>query len=264
MRGWFRFERRFLLRGQARTNRAGPGDGPPPMTRCSICANPQVSEVDVLLSTGTSIRKVSQLYGLSRSTLVRHKAHLQPTGSKFGVIRGEGGPDGPGDSDPLSEALLLAERARTPRERLRALEQVRAATKLKLRGVQDLDLEDRELLDRNIAQAEAAYRNASDFETAARALSGWREALHRRLDAMRIPETIEVPVHVTYPGAEPQGDPATVKMRVDTYFSGVPMRFRDPDRFTVDRTLRLRFGTGPADEVIKMYDASGALVWASG
>jgi hypothetical protein len=79
---------------------------------------------------------------------------------------------------------------------------------------------------------------------------------------MRIPETIEVPLHVTYTGAEAQGDPATVKMRVDTYYSGVPMRFRDPDRYTVGRTLRLRFGTGPSDEEIKVRDESGALVWA--
>lgn len=229
--------------------------------RCTICQNPQVSEVNVLLSSGTSIRKVSQLYGLSRSTVARHEAHLQPVGSKFGVIRGEGVPDGPGD--PLAEALLLAERARTPRERLRALEQVRSATKLRLRGVSDPDPEDRELLDRNIAQAEAAFRDASDFETTARALSGWREALNRRLDAMRVPEAIEMPLVVTYPGSEPQANPAMVNMRLDSYFKGVPMRFRDLDRYTVRRTIKLAFGKSTPVEEVKVREvASGLVVWA--
>jgi hypothetical protein len=87
----------------------------------------------------------------------------------------------------LGEAFKLAEKARTARERLRALEQVRRATKLRLRGVTDLDVGDHELLDNNIRAAEDAYRAAPDFETAARALSGWREALAQRLDAVRRP-----------------------------------------------------------------------------
>ena len=147
--------------------------------RCTICTNPQVSEVDVLLSSGTPIRQVARVYGLARSTVARHARHVAPTSGSLGLIRGGDGPSG--TPDPLAEAFLLAERARTPRERLRALE-VRSATRLKLRGVTEPDREARGLLDDNIAQAEAAYRNAGDFETSARALSGWREALLQRIE----------------------------------------------------------------------------------
>jgi hypothetical protein len=44
--------------------------------RCTICSFPQVSDVDLLLSIGTSIRKVSQVYGLARSTVARHRTHM--------------------------------------------------------------------------------------------------------------------------------------------------------------------------------------------
>jgi hypothetical protein len=125
------------------------------MTRCSICSFPQVKEVDVLLASGTSMREVARLYGFSRTTVARHRQHVPPPRTRFGVIANEAGPDG--SADPLTEALLLAERARTPRERLRALEQVRGATKLALRGV-GVDDEGLDLLDRNIRDAKGAYR----------------------------------------------------------------------------------------------------------
>jgi helix-turn-helix, Psq domain len=62
------------------------------MSRCTVCSNPLVSEVDLLLATGSSVRKVAQLYGIPRATLARHKAHIAPTSGKFAVISG---PDGP-------------------------------------------------------------------------------------------------------------------------------------------------------------------------
>jgi hypothetical protein len=99
--------------------------------RCSICSFPQVSEVDMLLASGTSIRKVSQMFGLARSTVARHRAHIAPASKKFAALRGQDDPLGP--TDPVGEAFLLAGRATTARERLRALEQVRAATRLRLR-----------------------------------------------------------------------------------------------------------------------------------
>jgi hypothetical protein len=74
---------------------------------------------------------------------------------------------GPPPADPLEEAFALAERARTSRERLRALEQVRAATKLALRGRTDITDEDRRLLAANVEEAMSAYRASSDFETQA-------------------------------------------------------------------------------------------------
>ena len=64
--------------------------------------------------------------------------------------------------------------------------------RLRLRDVSDIDAEDRELLDANIRSAERAYRDAPDFETAARALSGWREAPAQRLTAPQRPDVIDV------------------------------------------------------------------------
>ncbi len=143
--------------------------------RCSTCSNPRVAEVNTLLQANAPVRQVARLTGIPRTNLTRHARHIAPASRPFGVIRGRDDPDGP--ADPLAEAFKLAEQARTPRERLRALEQVRSSVKLKLRGVRDLDRDDRDLLDAGIAQAMAAYRAAPDFETAARGLSGLREAI---------------------------------------------------------------------------------------
>jgi len=228
------------------------------MARCSICSSARVGEVDILLGSGAPTRQVARLTGFPRTTLARHREHVQITGSRLALIRGEAGPLGPGD--PLAEAFALAGRARTPRERLRALEAVRGATKLKLRGVSDPDPADRELLDRNIAQAEAAYRDSPDFETQARALSGWRESLHRRLDAVRVVGTISTPIQIAFAGQESESPP--IAMSPDRYSAGVPRRFRDLDRYRVERTLRLAFGKTTADEEIKVYEtATGAVVW---
>lgn len=230
-------------------------------TRCSICANPQVSEVDVLLASGTSIRGVARMYGLARTTLARHREHVAPLDQKFGVIRAPVGP--PGSGDPLEEAFALAERSRTPRERLRALEQVRSATKLKLRGANTPDREALELLDANIAAAEAAFRSAADFETAARGLGGWREAITQRLDAVRHPSAIEVPVRVSSAdGKALPGPEQVVQMDPETYWAGVPRRFRDSSRFVVHRMIGLSFTSTRPAEAIKVRDVtSGALVW---
>jgi hypothetical protein len=235
--------------------------------RCTVCASPQVNEVDVLLGSGSSIRKVARIHGIPRTTLARHARHIAPASTPFGVIRGTDGPSGP--PDPLAEALLLAERARTPRERLRALEQVRAATKLRLRGL-DPDAEDRGLLNDNVSHAEAAYRDAPDFETAARALSGWREAIIQRLDAVVSPAAIEVPVVVmSSDGTKVEGPfsgPGTWRMRPEDYWRGVPKRFRDPGRFVVRRTIKLRWTSdlrgGGRDEEIGVYEAGDVLVWS--
>jgi hypothetical protein len=234
--------------------------------RCSVCANPQVSEVDLLLSTGTSVRQVARLTGIPRTTLGRHAVHIAPTSRKLGLIPGQAGPDGP--ADPLAEALLLAEKARTPRERLRALEQVRAATRLRLRQVDDPDEEDRSLLDSNIRAAEAAFRDAPDFESAARGLSGWREAIAQRLDAVRQPGSVEVSYGFVMPGREPlpSEKPRTSKNPLSVYFQDVPRRFRDVDRFQVNRTIHLTWpGTDPLPHEIRVVEkATGATVWASG
>jgi hypothetical protein len=245
-----------------------PGDGTEKLMRCTVCSFPQVTELDLLLATGTSIRKASQLYGLARSTVARHRVHIAAASAPFGLIHGQGDPHG--TPDPLSEAFLLAERARTPRERIRALEQIRSATKLRLRGASDLDAEDHELLDSNIRSAEAAFRDAPDFETAARALSGWRESILQRLDAVSTPEGIPMQYRLVFTDEEgnlsepaaPRREPPTFLMPLADYFRGTPRRFHDPDRFRVERTIHLEWN-GPGRQDLKVYEVgSDALVWA--
>jgi hypothetical protein len=236
--------------------------------RCTVCSNPLVSEVDVLLATGSSVRKVARMYAIPRTNLGRHKAHVAPASRPFAVIDTNDGPPGPGD--PLSEAILLAERARTPRERLRALEQVRAATKLSIRGRADLGTDELELLSANIAQAEAAYRDAPDFETQARALSGWREAFHHRIDATGEDEPVDVPMPtVCFADGRParpawleREEQRTVKVPASLYWAGVPQRFRDRTRYVVSRTITLTWeGQDAVPETIEVLDAEGVLVW---
>jgi hypothetical protein len=234
------------------------------VTRCSVCDHAERPQVDALLTSGTSVRSVAQMFGIPRTTLGRHKAHAHELPRRFALIRGQDGPDG--QADPLSEAIGLAARARTPREKLRGLEQVRAATKLKLRGV-ELDPEARALLDRNIAEAEAAYKAAGDFETQARALSGWRESLLHRLEAVETADAIHTRLVVTYPGSDPETEGTPIAMRPGDYWSQVPARLRDPDRFRVERTIRLRYavvshGDRP-DVEVRVRDRDGVLVWAN-
>ncbi|MEX0985354.1 MAG: hypothetical protein WD096_09950 [Actinomycetota bacterium] len=228
--------------------------------RCTVCTNPLVNELDVLLSTGTSIRQVARLYDIPRTTVGRHRQHVAPSSAPFGVILGEGGSGGP--ADPLAEAFALAERAKTPRERLRALEQVRAATRLRLRGAEHVDDEDRGLLDRNVTAAEDAFRRAPDFETAARGLSGLREAILQRLDAVPAPVPVEVPVVVKTAEGTPLGT-GTWPMQPEAYWRHVPRRFRDPERYTVSRVIRLGWGEGARGRVeLKVQDKSaGGIAW---
>jgi hypothetical protein len=241
--------------------------GHPKGRRCSVCEFPQVAAVDALLGSGSSVRSVARLHGLARTTVARHRGHIAPTSRPFTVIRGQ---DHPGTPDPLAEAFLLAERAKTPRERIRALEQVRGATKLRLRGASDLDADDCELLDSNIRSAEAAFRDAPDFETAARALSGWRESILQRLDAVSAPEGIPMQFRSVFTDEEgnlsepaaPRHEPATFLMPLANYFRRTPRRFHDPDRFRVERTIHLEWN-GPGHQGLKVYEVgSNALVWA--
>ncbi len=246
--------------------------------RCSICESSQVKHIDELLGTGASIREVARVTGLSRTTLGRHGKHRSPTSGGLALIPGDDDQDGP--TDPLGEAFALAERARTPRERLRALEQIRAATKLALRGRTDLTQEDRDLLAKNIEDALAAYEASPDFETSARALAGWRESIAQRLDATDEDE----PFAVNYPSLSfADGSPAmprwldndyvdgdaddaerheTYIVPAARYWSGVPQRYRDRTRFVVSRRISLSLAVSIPQE-IRVYKADGVLVWAT-
>ena len=227
--------------------------------RCSICASSQVDKVDRLLGSGSSVRQVARLMGFPRTTLARHRQHAQVTGPRFAVIQGQGGSSGP--VDPLAAALELSRRAVSDRQRLKAAEQIRSATALELRTMATPDEEQLQRLDDNIAKAMFLYRGQSRFEESVRALQGVREAIRQRLDAVRTAGVIATSIRVANAGQEPK-DGASVEMSLDQYFRGVPQRFRNPDGYVVERTLRLRFGSGPADEEVNVYDASGALVWA--
>ena len=241
--------------------------------RCTVCAFPQVAEVDTLLASGSSIRAVSQIYGLARSTVARHRKHAQVTGSRLGVIQGGSVPTWP--PDPLRSALELAGRARTPRERLRGLEAVRAGLKMRLReSVGETSREDRDLLDAGIRDASIAFEEASDYETAVRALAGLREAIEQRLAAAGGPRMVPMPpTSVALSGGTPIGAPYVPDRRrpiaseitVQEYFRDVPSAYRDYDRYEVARRIQLHFGpSAPSrpDEEIAVYEReNGALVW---
>jgi hypothetical protein len=237
---------------------------------CSVCESPQVKKVDTLLGTGSSLRQVARISEIPRSTLARHRAHVQVRPSRLALIRTEAGPDGTGGPlDPLTEALALAQRARTAREVLKAAEATRAATALQVRALRgaDADADALEQLDANIAEAATLYRRVGgSFENELRALAGHREAIRQRLEAVRTPGTIEVPVTVTTASGQPlpypDSKPGTWKLTPEQYFDGVPTRYRDPDRFTVSRTIQVRLGAESAIE-LKLYEvATGGIVWA--
>ena len=234
------------------------------MTRCTVCEHGERPSIDAL----TGLREHRAVGGPDVRRAADHpgppQAHAHDLPSS---VRPDPRRDWPtGQADPLAEAISLAARARTPREKLRGLEQVRAATKLRMRGV-ELDPEDRRLLDDNIAEAEAAYKAAGDFETQARALSGWRESLLHRLEAVQAADAIETRLIVSWPGSDPEAEGTALAMRPGDYWAQVPARLRDPDRFRVESTIRLRFAVvargEPADVAIKVRDRDGVLVWAN-
>jgi hypothetical protein len=74
---------------------------------------------------------------------------------------------------------------------------------------------------------------------------------------------------VTIADGEPVGEGTPIRMRPGDYWRQFPSRFHDPDRFTVERWIRLRFGAvgrkpgDPPDQEIKIRDRDGVLVWAS-
>jgi hypothetical protein len=205
------------------------------------------------------------LYGLARTTVGRHRAHIAPTSSPFALIPGGGGPNGP--TDPLAEAISLAERARTPREKLRALEQIRRSTKLALRGT-DLDEAGRELLAANVREAEAAYAASPDFETQARALSGLREAIFQRVTSSPTDQGIPTTMSLSFTDENGKvvipGKPGnSFSLSAAEYFRGTPARFHDPTRFMIERTVFLAWG-GHGHQDVRVRDlVTGGLVWRS-
>jgi hypothetical protein len=234
-----------------------------------VCANPQVKMVDALLGTGGSLREVSRITGIPKSTLSRHKAHARLTPSKLALIRTADVPTGPGGPlDPLAEALALSKRASTDRELLKAAEAVRSATALQVRALRggDLDAAMLEKLDANIVEAAELYRRVGGFENELRGLAGHREAIRLRLEAVRAPRVLDVPVVVTMVDGTPMpGEQASCRLTHEQYFAGVPSRYRDADRFVVRRKVELLWSSYGREtvQVLKVYEVeTGALVWS--
>jgi len=65
--------------------------------------------------------------------------------------------------------------------------------------------------------------------------------------------------------AEPparRSEPATFMMPLADYYRGVPKRFRDVSRFTVERTIHLGWAPDTGSEDLKVRElATDALVW---
>jgi hypothetical protein len=93
-----------------------------------------------------------------------------------------------------------------------------------------------ERLERNVRQAEDAYRDEVGFEQAIRALGGLREAIRQRITATRSADAIEVPIRVMADGKQLPGEPALARMTSTHYWRGVPRRFQVVDTYAVVRS----------------------------
>jgi transposase-like protein len=234
---------------------------------CRTCDLPARSQIDALLSAGSSVRSVARRFGVPRTSMGRHAQHVPPLDRKLGLI-----PPLPAQDprlDPLQEALELLDQAVTERQRLKALEAVRSSTVLRLKELGNHpDEEALQLLDRNVTSAEEAFRDRGEsFEGAIRALQGVREAIRQKISAIKADETIETSYSLSFEGPDGRvvpGPPGKAfKMPVAQFFADVPKRFHDLARFRVARTMYLGFPPDPGHQDLKVYEVgSNELVWA--
>jgi hypothetical protein len=244
--------------------------------KCSICSSAMVNQVDELLGGGSSIRQVSRMTPFSRSALARHKAHARPLEARFGVIDGEAGSSG--TLDPLGEAISLFRRASTTRERLRAAQGIRSATDLALRAAKgSVDAELLERLDANVVVAAEIYRSLDGFDSELAALAGHREAIAQRLKATQAApgDYVEVVGNPKFyftnldgstgpemPDYDPDRPARSYRVPAERYWAGVPHRFRDLQRYRLERLVKLSFEHQNAGQDVKVYDwETGVLVW---
>jgi hypothetical protein len=155
-------------------------------SRCPVCRSPAESQAEALLQAGTSYRGVARLTGLNRTSLARHhREHMTPVSRRLTVLPQVPDVRGPDTVDPMAEALWLLDRATTQREKMRALEAVRAASWLALRQAgAEPDAALLEQLEANISQASAMFREVSGFESQLYGLAGVREAIRQRIAAI--------------------------------------------------------------------------------
>jgi len=237
------------------------------VTACRTCQNPQVEAINALLAARTPIRAVSRQFGLARSSVARHSQHVPPADRRL-VLAPDPAPE-TRNVDPMEAALELLAEARTERQRLKALEGVRASTALLLRQMgRDTDPDLLRRIDRNLTEASEAFRDSGNFEAATRALQGVREAVRHKLDAVRSAETFPWTYVVVSSVLNPDGTsretgrsgPITAEISASAYWKGVPARFRDPSRYTAWRGITLGLN-GPGTEDLKVYEGD-VVVWA--
>lgn len=164
------------------------------------------------------------------------------------------------DARPADRGPRALEAGPDRSELLKAAEAVRSATALQVRALRggDPDQDMLEQLDENIAEAAKLYRRVGGFENELRGLAGHREAIRLRLEAVKTGGTIDVPIVVTTsdgkPLPSPGSKPGTWRLTTEQYFTGVPTRFRDPDRFAVQRCVKVN--GRPLDGNGRLLDAS--------
>jgi hypothetical protein len=226
---------------------------------------------ETLLATGSSYRSVARLTRLNRASLARHhREHTRPASRRLAIVPGTPKRLDSVAVDPMREALNLLERAKTKREKLKAAQAVRRASWLALRslgGEPDEDL--LQQLDSNVATAAALFREQQGFESALAGLEGVRDSIRARLTATQRSEQIETSMVVTTADGTPRGEPIPYTISLAEHFRGVPARYKDRDRYAIQRVISLKWPNSPIvdelpDEEIRVYEtATSALVWAS-
>jgi hypothetical protein len=109
--------------------------------------------------------------------------------------------------------------------------------------------------------ADQAYRDAADFETQARALSGWREALRQRILAVKPPKLAPTSTDLKF-YAIGQPRPEAPPRPVSADDRDIPKEFQDPARYVVRKILCLSFAK-PTSMDVKVYEGD-AFVWSNG
>jgi hypothetical protein len=93
-------------------------------------------------------------------------------------------------------------------------------------------------------------------------LQGVREAIRQRLDALKVPEGVQTHFVTSFNDEEPSAPGKPFTMSLERYFAGIPKRFRDTTRYSVQRTIHLSWSEDvPGHESVKVYEGD-ALVWA--
>jgi hypothetical protein len=111
------------------------------------------------------------------------------------------------------------------------------------------------------------FRQQDGFESALAGLEGVREAIRHRVSAIRQAPSLPYRFVIVSSVLELDGtaretsrsEPVTWELPAAVYWHIVPQRFRDVDRFRVERSTSLEFD-GPGSEEIRVYEGV-ALVW---